>query len=216
MYPSIFNSFQVIRTASAKNRRFHVPQPTLLFRLETPLRLSRNMLHGWKDNLMLAKPLTACTLSIFNSFRVIRCLSQCVSSKIAIFTTFLFPLGMLLGNHAKCCMDGKRIWCLQIASQHVPICLQQFPRYSNRKCKNRRFHVRSPDFCFPWRRPCDYHAICCTDGKSIQCLPNSCSMYLSIFNSFRIIWCLSQCVTPKIAIFTTFLFPMGTPLGQSR
>jgi len=26
-----------------KNRRFHVPQPTFLFPLETPLRLSRNM-----------------------------------------------------------------------------------------------------------------------------------------------------------------------------
>ena len=46
MYPSIFNSFPVIWTASAKNRRFHVPQPTFLFPLETPLRLSRNMLHG--------------------------------------------------------------------------------------------------------------------------------------------------------------------------
>ena len=53
-YPSIFNSFPVIQTASAKNRRFHVPQPTFLFPLETPLRLSRNMLHGWKDNSMLA------------------------------------------------------------------------------------------------------------------------------------------------------------------
>jgi len=39
MYPSIFNSFPVIRTTSAKNRRFHVPQPTFLFPLETPLRL---------------------------------------------------------------------------------------------------------------------------------------------------------------------------------
>ena len=29
----------------------------------------------------------------------------------------------------------------------------------------------SPHFCFSWRRPCDYHAICCTDGKTIQCLP---------------------------------------------
>ena len=46
-----------------QNRRFHVPQPTFLFPLETPLRLSRNMLHGWKDNSMLAiaKPRTACT-----------------------------------------------------------------------------------------------------------------------------------------------------------
>jgi len=26
MYPSIFNSFPVIRTASAKNRRYHVPR----------------------------------------------------------------------------------------------------------------------------------------------------------------------------------------------
>ena len=72
MYPSIFNSFPVIRTASAKNRHFHVPQLTFLFPLETPLRLSRNMLHGWKDSSMLAKPLAACYPSIFNSFPVIR------------------------------------------------------------------------------------------------------------------------------------------------
>ena len=38
MYPSIFNSFSVIRTASAINRRFHVPQPKFLFPLEKPLR----------------------------------------------------------------------------------------------------------------------------------------------------------------------------------
>ena len=63
-------------------------------------------------------------LSIFNNFRVIRCLSQCVSPKIAIFTTFLFPLRRPWGNHAKCCMDGKRIRCLQIVSRHVPIYLQ--------------------------------------------------------------------------------------------
>jgi len=60
-------------------------------------------------------------LSIFNSFRVIRCVTQCVSPKVAIFTTFLFPWGRPWGNHAKCCMDGKRIRCLQIASLHVPI-----------------------------------------------------------------------------------------------
>ena len=41
------------------------------------------------------------------------------------------------------------------------------------------------------------------------------SMYLSILNSFRVIRCLIQCVTPKIGIFTTFLFPLGTPLAQS-
>ena len=57
---SVSRIIPVIRTASAKNCRFHVPQPTFLFPLETPLRLSRNMLHGWKNNSMLAKPLTAC------------------------------------------------------------------------------------------------------------------------------------------------------------
>ena len=59
MSPSIFNFFPVIQTPSAKNRRFHVLQPTFLVPLETPLRLSRNMLHGWKDNSMLVKPLAA-------------------------------------------------------------------------------------------------------------------------------------------------------------
>ena len=42
------------------------------------------------------------------------------------------------------------------------------------------------------------------------------SMYLSVFDSFRVIRCLSQCVSPKIAIFTTFLFPLGTSQGGSR
>ena len=36
-------------------------------------------------------------------------------------------------------MDEKRIRCLQIVLQHVPIYLQQFPSYSNRKCKKSPF-----------------------------------------------------------------------------
>jgi len=67
MYASIFNSFPVIRTASAKNRHFHVPQPTVLFPLETPLRLSRNMLHGWKDNSNACQAPRSIYLSIFNT-----------------------------------------------------------------------------------------------------------------------------------------------------
>jgi len=57
-------------------------------------------------------------LSIFNTFSVIQCLSQCVSPKIAIFLPN-FCLGRPWANHAKCCMDGKRIRCLQIVSLHV-------------------------------------------------------------------------------------------------
>jgi len=89
-------------------------------------------------------------LSIFNNFRVIRCLSQCVSPKIAIFTTFCFPWD----NHAKCCMDGKRIRCLQIVSEHVPIYLQQFPSYSNCKCKKSPFsHTAAHIFVSPADAP---------------------------------------------------------------
>ena len=114
MYPSIFNSFPVIRTASAKNRRFHILQPTFLFPLEMPLWLSCNMLHVSKDNSVLAKPLAAYTHLSSTVSHVFELQVQ----KIAVFT-----------------------YC-------------------------------SPHFCFPWRRPCDYHAMCCMDGKTIQCLSN--------------------------------------------
>jgi len=98
-------------------------------------------------------------LSIFNSFRVIRCLNQCVSPH------FGFLWRRPWGNHAKCCMDGKRIASME---------------------------------------------------RQFNACQTFCSMYLSTFNSFRVIRCLNQCVSPKIAIFTTFLFPLGTPLAQSR
>ena len=81
MYPSIFNSFPDIRTARAKKRHFHVPQPT-----------------------------------------------------------FLFPCDY----HAISCMNGKTIQCSPNPSQHVPIYIQLFPSYtmlkSMRKSKNRYFY----------------------------------------------------------------------------
>ena len=146
-----------------------------------------------------------CTSAVYiyyNSFPVIR-------TTIAKSRHFYVP------RASKRCMNEKPIQCLPNPTQHVPIYIQQFPSYSNHKCKKIAvFTYRSPHFCFSWRRPCDYHAMCCMDGKTIQCLPNPSQHvpYLSIFNSFRVIRCLSQCVSPKIAIFTTFLFP----LGQSR
>ena len=92
------------------------------------------------------------------------------------------------------------------------------------------FTYRSPHICSPWRRPCDYYAIFCMDGKTMQCLPNPSqhvpiyfqqfpsysnrSMYLFIFNSFRVIRCLSQCVSPKVAILPHFCFPWGCPWGN--
>jgi len=49
------------------------------------------------------------------------------------------------------------------------------------------FTYRSPHFCFPWIRPCDYHAIRCMDGKTIQCLSNPSHyvhVYLQYFPSY--------------------------------
>ena len=37
------------------------------------------------------------------------------------------------------------------------------------------------------------------------------SMYRSIFNSFRVIRCLSQCVSPKSLFFHIFVSPGDTP-----
>ena len=68
------------------------------FPLETPLRLSRNMLHGWKENSMLAKPLATCT----HLSSTVSQLFELQVQKIAIFTYrsphFLYPLETPLGQ----------------------------------------------------------------------------------------------------------------------
>jgi len=118
---------------------------------------------------MLAKPLAACTH-----------LSQLFERQVQKnprFTYrsphFCFPWRRPCDYHAMCCMNGKTIQCLPNPLQHVPIYIQQFPSYSNRECKIIAvFMYRSPHFCFTWRRPCYYHATCCMDEKTIQCLPN--------------------------------------------
>jgi len=159
-------------------------------------------------------------LSIFNSFRVIRCLSQCVSPKISYFYHILVSPGDAPGAITLNLYGWKENSMLTnclVACTHLSSTVSQL--FEPRMQKIAIFSYRRPHFCFPWRRPCDYHAMCCMDGN-LERQFNACqsprSMYLSIFNSFRVIRCLSQCVSPKIAIFTTFLFPLGTPLGQSR
>jgi len=124
---------------------------------------------------------------------------------------FCFPWGRRWGNHAKCCMDGKRIRCLQIISQHVPICLQKFPSYSNRNCKKSPFsRTAAHIFVSPEDAPATMTQNVVSMERQFNAFQTPRSMYLSIFNSFRVIRCLNQCVSPK-AIFTTFLFPLGTP-----
>jgi len=121
LYPSIFNSFPVIRTASAKKSPFSRTAAHIFVSPgDAPATMTQNVA-SMKRQFNACQTPRSVYLSIFNSFRVIRCLNQCVSPKIAIFTTFLFPWGRPWRNHAICCMDRKRILCLQIASLHVPI-----------------------------------------------------------------------------------------------
>jgi len=129
---------------------------------------------------------------------------------------FCLPWECPCGNHAKRCMNEKTIQCLPNPSQKVPIYLQQFPSYSNRKCKQSRFSRTAATFLFALETSLRLSRNMLHGWKDNSMRQTPCSMYLSIFNSFRVIRCLSQCVSPKIAIFTTFLFPLGTPLGQSR
>jgi len=141
--------------------------------------------------------------------------------KIVVFTYpglhFCLLWGRPCGNHAKRCMNEKTIQCLPNPSQHMPSIFNSFPVIRTASAKNRRFHVPQPTF---FVSPGDAPSIITQYVAWMERQFNACqtlrSMYLSIFNSFRVIRCLSQCVSPKIAIFTTFLFPLGTPLGQSR
>ena len=94
----------------------------------------------------------------------------------------------------------------------IPICLQQFPSYSNRKCKKIAvFTYRSPHFCFPWRRPCDYHPIFPWMERQFNACQTPRSMYLSIFNSFRVIRCLSQCDVQNRYFYHILVSPWDAP-----
>jgi len=92
-----------------------------------------------------------------------------------------------------------------------------FNSYSNRKCKKSPFS-RTAAHIFV--SPGDAPATMMQNVASMERQFNACqthrSMYLSIFIIFRVIRCLNQCVSPKIAIFTTFLFFLGTPVAQSH
>ena len=164
---------------------------------------------------------TSC--SMYPSTSTVSKLFEPQVQKIAIFTYgsphFCFPWGRSWGNHAKCCMNGKRIRCLRIVSQYVPIYLQQFPSYSNPKFKKTPFsRTAAHIFVSPGDTPAIITQYVAWMERQFNACQTPRSMYLSIFNSFRVIRWLSQCVSPKIAIFTTliFLFSLGTPLGQSR
>ena len=113
-------------------------------------------------------------------------------------------------------MDGKRIRWLQIVSQHVRIYLQQFPSYSNRKCKKSPFsRTAAHIFVSPGDAPATVTQYVPWMERQFNACQTLRCMYLSVFNSFRVIRCLSQCVSPKIAILPHFGFPWGRPWGNN-
>jgi len=160
-------------------------------------------------------------LSIFNSFRVIPCLNQCVSPKIAIFTTFWFPLGTPLGQ-SRLRSSTKFEVCRPSRSEDTArlVCqlsiYNSFPVIRTTIAKNVIFTYPGLHFCLPWGRPCGNHAKRCMNEKTIQCLPNPCSMYPSVFNSFPVIRTSSAKSRRFHVPQPTFLFPLDTPLRLSR
>jgi len=137
----------------------------------------------------------------------------CTALRSAILTSIFFPLGSCLANRTKFCMERKILPCLQNASQHVPVYLQQFPSYSNHNCKKSPFlRTQAFIFCLPWGRPCGNHAKRCMNEKTIQCLPNPSlhvPIYLQPFPSY-VAWMERQfnaCQTPRSmypSIFNSF------------
>jgi len=117
---------------------------------------------------------SACQLSIYyNSFPVIRK----TIAKSRHFTYpglhfFVCPGDTPVAITQKRCMNEKTIQCLRTRRSMYPSIFNSFPVIRTASAKIAVFPYRRPHFCFPWRRPCDYHVISCMHGKTIQCLPN--------------------------------------------
>jgi len=138
-----------------KNRHFHVPQPTFLFPPETPLRLSRNMLHGWKTIQCLPNPSQHVRCTYLSSIvSELRCLSQCVSPKIAIFTTFfVFPGGAPGTITLNVVWIKREFDAYKLSRSMYPSIVNSFPVIRTASAKNCRFHVPQRTFLFPLETP---------------------------------------------------------------
>ena len=83
------------------------------------------------------------------------------------------------------CMDGKTIQCSPNPSQHVRTYLQQFPSYSNRKCKKSPFsRTAAHIFVSPGDAPVIITQYVAWMERQFNACQTPRSMYLSIFNGF--------------------------------
>jgi len=130
-------------------------------------------------------------LSMFNNFRVIRCLSQCVSPKIAIFYhIFVFP-GDALGA-----ITQNVIW-MEREFDAYKLSLSMYPSIFNSFAVIRTASAKKSPFsrtaAHIFVSPGDAPATITQYVAWMERLFNACqtprSMYLSIFNSFRVIRC---------------------------
>jgi len=127
------------------------------------------------------------------------------------------PDGKKNSGDVKCCMDRNKIRCLQIVLQHVPIYLQQFPSYSNRKCRKSPFsRTAAHIFVSPGDAPGAITLNVVWMVRKFHANKLCHSKYPSIFNSFPVIRTASAKNRHFHVPQPTFLFPLETPMGQSR
>jgi len=145
---------QLFEPQVQKNRHFYVPQLTFLFPLETPLRLSRHMLHGWKDNSMLAKPIAACTYlssivsELYDAYKSMR-----KSKNRYFYHIFVSPgdaPGAITLNVVR--MESG-FDAYKLPRNMYPSIFNSFPVIRTTSAKNRNFHVPRPTFLFPLETP---------------------------------------------------------------
>jgi len=218
---SIYNSFPVIRTTIAKKSSF-LRTPAFIFCLPWGRPCGNHAKRCMNKKTIQFLPNPSQHIPIYLEQFPIYSNHKCKKSSFSRTAAHIFvspgDAHAIITQYIAWMETGKTIQRLSNPSQHVPIYLQQFPSYSNRKCKKKSQFSRTAAHIFvsPGDAPVTITQYVPWMERQFNACQTPCSMYLSIFNSFRVIRCLSQCVSPKIAIFTTFLFPLGTPLGQSR
>jgi len=84
--------------------------------------------------------------SIFNSFGVIRCLSQCVSPKIAIFTTFVSPGDAPGAITLNVVWMEREFHAYKLSRSMCSFIFNSFPVIQTSSAKNHRFHVPQATF----------------------------------------------------------------------
>jgi len=139
-----------------------------------------------------------------------------ISSTALRSAIFSFPWGCCSSNRAKFCMDRKTLPCLQNASQHVPVCLQQFPFFEPQLQKNRHFYVPWPSFFVCLGTPLWQSRKTLHEWKDNSVLAKPLAACTHLYST------VSQLFEPqmqKIAVFTyrsPHLFPLKTTLRLSR